>query len=59
MKEASLILCNCYGQVVQEIKGINGHTFVLNRLDLVSGLYFIRLVQAEKVIATKKLMLLD
>ncbi len=59
MKDASLRLSNCYGQVVREIKGINGHAFVLNRLDLSSGLYFIQLVQAEKIIATKKLILLD
>lgn len=58
MKDALVMLSNCYGQVVREIKGMNGHTFVLDRSNLPSGLYFIQLVQAEKVIATKKLMLL-
>ncbi len=57
MKDARVMLSNCYGQIVKEIQGINGHTFTLNRSDLPIGLYFIQLVQAEKIIATKKLMI--
>lgn len=53
---ATLSVINCQGQTVMKITNINGHEIVLNRDDLLSGLYFVRVTEEDKVIATEKII---
>ena len=59
LKNATLTVDNCFGQTVKEIKNISGQTVTLFRGNLPSGLYFIRLTQDSKVIATDKVVIVD
>jgi agmatine deiminase len=59
MKNATLIVENCFGQTVAEIQNINGQTVEFNRDNLATGLYFARLIQENKTLATKKLIITD
>jgi hypothetical protein len=56
LKEASVIVYNSQG-AVKEIRNISGQTFTFERENLRSGLYWIKLVQDDKVIAIKKLVI--
>jgi hypothetical protein len=58
-KDATLTVYNSYGQEVKQIKNISGQTITLHRDNLSSGLYFIRLTQYNKTIATDKLVIID
>ena len=58
-KDATLIIYNLYGQQVKQIINISGQTITLQRDNLPSGLYFIRLTQDGKIIATDKLVITD
>ncbi|MBM3919373.1 MAG: YHYH protein [Sphingomonadales bacterium] len=56
---ATLTIDNCFGQTVMEIKNINGQAVTLQRNALSTGLYFIRLIEDNKIIATKKIIITD
>jgi hypothetical protein len=56
---ATLTVYNSFGQEVRQIKNISGQAVTLFRENLPSGLYFIRLVQNNKVVATDKLVITD
>ncbi len=58
-KNANLTVYNSYGQQVKQIKNISGQTLTLNRDNLTSGLYFLRLTQDNKIISTEKLVITD
>jgi len=53
---ATFILYNAFGQEVRSMV-ISHSPFVIERSDLPSGLYFIRLVQDNKIVATDKLII--
>ncbi len=59
LKNATLTICNSYGQTVKQVKNISGHKVSLLRDNLPSGLYFIRLTEENKIIAVKKLIITD
>ena len=59
LKNATLIVYNCFGQAVREIKNVNGQSVTLQRDNLQSGLYFIRLTQENKIFATEKIIITD
>ncbi|MFZ4413290.1 MAG: T9SS type A sorting domain-containing protein, partial [Bacteroidales bacterium] len=59
LKNASLTICNSYGQMVKQVKNISGQTVSLSRDNLPSGLYFIRLIEENKIIAVEKLIITD
>jgi hypothetical protein len=58
LKDASLIIYSS-NKVVKEIENISGQTFTFQRENLRSGLCWIKLVQDDKVIAIKKLVVID
>jgi|ERR1035437_6446744 PKD repeat protein len=58
-KDATLTIYNSYGQTVKQIKNISGQAVTLTRDNLPSGLYFIRLTQDNKILATDKLVITD
>ena len=57
LKNATLTVYNSFGQQVKEIKNISGQTVVLNRDNLASGLYFIRLTEDNKNFYIGKLVI--
>jgi hypothetical protein len=59
LKDATLEVYNSLGQTVKQIKNISGKTVTLFRDNLPSGLYYIRMRQESKVIATEKLIITD
>jgi Secretion system C-terminal sorting domain len=59
LKNATLTICNSYGQTVKQVKNISGQTVSLSRDNLPSGLYFIRLTEENKIIAVDKLLITD
>ena len=59
LKNATLTVYNCFGQAVKQMHNLTGQTITLHRDELPSGLYFIRLIQDDKVIATDKLVITD
>jgi hypothetical protein len=59
LHNASLTVYNCLGQTVKEIKHISGHTFTLFRENVSSGLYFIRLMQDNKLLMEGPIVIAD
>lgn len=59
LKNATLKLNNTLGQTVSQIENINGQTFTLARNNLPGGLYYLQLLQDNKLIASKKLRITD
>jgi len=59
LHNATLTVYNCLGQTIRKITNISGKTATLQRDNLPNGLYFIRLTQDNKQIATKKLIITD
>jgi hypothetical protein len=58
-KNANLTFYNSFGQQVKQVKNISGQTITLYRDNLTRGIYFIRLTEDDKVIATDKLIISD
>ena len=58
-ESASLIVYNSIGQVVKEIQNISGSTFILDRDNLQSGVYFFRLTSKNEILFSNKLFILD
>ncbi len=56
-KDATLTVYNSVGQQVKQINNICTKTIIMHRDNLPSGLYFIRLTQDNKIIATDKLII--
>lgn len=59
LKNASLTICNSYGQIVKRVENISGQTISVSRDNLASGLYFIRLTEEDKIMAVEKLVITD
>lgn len=55
----TLIVYNSFGQIVRQIDNLTGQKSIFHRSNLPSGLYFIRLMQDNKTIATHKLIITD
>jgi hypothetical protein len=59
LKNVTLTIYNSFGQTIKEMKNISGQTITLHRDNLPNGLYVIRLIQDNLVIATEKLVITD
>jgi agmatine deiminase len=59
LNHATLIVENAFGLVVSRIDNINGHTYSFNRGNLLPGFYFARLIQDNKILSIKKLIVTD
>jgi hypothetical protein len=53
LHNAILTIYNCFGQTVKEIKNISEQTLILDRDNLPCGLYFLNLVEGEKMFVNK------
>ncbi len=59
LKSATLTVYNLYGQTVKQMNNLSGQTITLQRDNLPSGLYFVRLTQDNKIITEDKLVITD
>jgi hypothetical protein len=59
LKRGKLTVYNCLGQLVAQLNNIIGTTFVFSRVNLPSGLYFIKLSEDDKTIAAEKIIIGD
>jgi len=59
LRNATVSVDNVFGQTVAQIKNISGQTVTLQRNALPTGLYFVRLTEDNKLIATKKIIIAD
>lgn len=58
-KDATLTIYNSVGKKLKQIENLSGSSIVFQRDNLPSGLYFIHLVQDDKIIAKDKLIITD
>lgn len=59
LKNASLKIYNSFGQLIKQENNISTQTIILNRNDLVSGLYLLQLTENNTVIAVNKFEIRD
>ena len=59
LKNATLNMYNAYGQIVKSVNYLSGHTIYLSRDGLTSGVYFIKLIEENIVIAAEKIIITD
>lgn len=59
LNNASLIIYNSLGQQVKQMNNLQGQTITLQRDNLPSGIYFIQLIQDNKLITRDKLIITD
>jgi len=59
LNNASLQIYNSMGQMVRVIKNINGKKTILERNNLTSGLYFIRLSVDNNILSERKVIITD
>lgn len=59
LKSATLNIYNMNGELVLQYLNIAGHSANINRDQLVSGLYFIQLIDNNKIILADKLIIMD
>lgn len=59
LHNASITLCNCYGEVVLTLTNVNGNDISLDCEGFPDGLYFLRITEENKVISLNKLLIAD
>ena len=59
LNKVNLIIYNSAGQLVKQVKNISGESYILNRDNLESGIYFLRVSENNDVIATEKFVITD
>ena len=59
LNNATLTVTNIFGQTVKQLKNISGQSATLYRDNLPNGIYFVLLIQDNKIIATKKIVIYD
>ena len=53
LKDATVTIYNVQGQIVKQIDNLVGQTIIFHRDNLPSGLYFIRLIDENKIYSSK------
>lgn len=59
LNKMNLIIYNSTGQLVKQVKNISGKSYILNRDHLESGIYFLRILENNDIIATEKFIITD
>jgi len=57
LKNATATITNTFGQQIKQIKNITGKGIKIQRGNLSSGIYFLQLMQENKIILTAKLII--
>jgi hypothetical protein len=59
LHNATLIVNNSFGRTVKRIENISGSTVMLWRENLASGVYFVQLIEGNKIISTNRIVVTD
>jgi hypothetical protein len=59
LKDVTLTIYNSHAQIVKQIKNISGQTIILDRDNLTSGLYFLRLTEKDKTYLSEKILIIN
>ncbi len=59
LHDASLTVSNLFGETIMHITGIYDQDIILHRGNLAAGIYFVRLMDGERIIAEEKLIIAD
>lgn len=59
LNNATLVLTDYFGRTVAKINNISDYSFILHRTNLDNGLYYVQLIEDNRVIAIKKIVLID
>ncbi|MES2516291.1 MAG: T9SS type A sorting domain-containing protein [Bacteroidota bacterium] len=59
INQGELIIYNLLGEKIKTLENISGNSIQLNRDNLIKGLYFISLIEKDKVLATTKIVIAD
>ena len=59
LKDVTLTIYNSHTQIVKQIKNISGQTIILDRDNLTSGLYFLRLTEKDKIYLSEKILIIN
>lgn len=57
--DATLVIYNSFGQIVRQIENISGQRVTIFRENLSGGMYFMHLIQDNKIIFVNKLVITD
>jgi hypothetical protein len=57
LNNATLVIINCFGQVVKQITGISGKEAILSRDGIPDGIYFVSIFEHNRIMHTGKLIL--
>ena len=56
LENATISIINIFGEQIRQIKNFTGKEIILYRENLSNGIYFLRIIQENKIIASKKLL---
>jgi len=56
IRDATLIISNVFGQTVRRIDKLNGNQFIIDRGNLTSGVYFLKIKNNNKQVASIKMI---
>ena len=59
LSNSSLKIYNSIGQLVKKVENIYGNKVILQRENLVSGIYFVQLFENDKMISSQKIIIKD
>ena len=59
LKNASLVIYNSIGQSIKQMNDLNGRSIPVNCSELSPGMYFIKLIQENKILSNEKIFLLE
>ncbi|MCZ4410553.1 T9SS type A sorting domain-containing protein [Cryomorphaceae bacterium 1068] len=59
LRDARIIVANSPGQIVKDISRVNSSTLTFDRHGSPSGMYFVRLIQENRVVASTNVLITD
>ncbi len=59
LDNVTVFIKNSLNKAIKEISNISGHSIIIDREDLPSGLYFLQLMEDDRVLSINKIMITD
>lgn len=59
LNDAVLSITDCFGKKVRELTHLSGQSFILEREHLPAGLYFVHLIENQKMTASSRILFID
>ncbi|MDP1746405.1 MAG: T9SS type A sorting domain-containing protein [Bacteroidota bacterium] len=59
VQNSTIFIYDCFGQIVNQIQGVQGQSLLIERNDLPKGLYFFKLVQNNKTTDSGKFVIIE